>query len=435
MTLRRYPAYKESGTAWLGDVPQAWVVERLKRGFDLMKRPVLATDGNVTAFRDGQVTLRSNRRIDGFTEADKEIGYQGIEPNDLVIHAMDAFAGAIGVSDSRGKSTPVYSVCRAHAGYEPRYYALTLRHIALSGYITSLGKGVRERSTDFRWNDAQNVLVPVPPVDEQKAILNYLDAQTAKIDALIGKQEQLIETLAERRQALISHAVTKGLNPDVPMKDSGVAWLGNVPSHWAVTAMKRLLAIPITDGPHETPDFFDEGVPFVSAEAVSTGEIRFDKIRGHITEEEHARFSRKYFPKRDDIYVVKSGATTGVSAIVDTDVIFNIWSPLAAIRARSGVIPQFLLNFIRSREFQSAIELNWSYGTQQNIGMSTLGQLPVALPPTSEQSDISQFLSIETSQINALSTKAREMIEVLKERRQALISAAVTGKIDVGGLT
>lgn len=199
---------KGSGTAWLGDVPTMWAVQRLKNGFDLMKRPVLAADGNVTAFRDGQVTLRSNRRIDGFTEADKEIGYQGIEPKDLVIHAMDAFAGAIGVSDSRGKSTPAYSVCRARAGYDPLYYALTLRHIALSGYIASLGKGVRERSTDFRWNDAKNVLVPVPSLSEQLAITVHLDRETTQIGALAAKAREMIGVLKERRQSLISAAVT-----------------------------------------------------------------------------------------------------------------------------------------------------------------------------------------------------------------------------------
>ena len=160
MTINTYKEYKNTGVEWLGKLPAHWDVFPLKAGFNLMKRPPPENCGVITAFRDGEVTLRSNRRMDGFTEAFQEIGYQGVEPNDLVIHAMDAFAGAIGVSDSKGKSTPVYSVCEPKRDYFSRYYGLVLRHIALAGFIQSLAKGIRERSTDFRWSDAKNIPIP-----------------------------------------------------------------------------------------------------------------------------------------------------------------------------------------------------------------------------------------------------------------------------------
>lgn len=199
---------KNSGIDWFGEIPQHWDVVPLKFGFELQKRPPPADSGTVTAFRDGQVTLRSNRRTEGFTEALQEIGYQGIEVEDLVIHAMDAFAGAIGVSDSRGKSSPVYSVCKAKSGYLPKFYGLFLRHMSLTGYIESLSKGIRERSTDFRWSDAKNVPIPRPPEAEQVEILNYLDSEISKIDSLLKEQEKQIELLNERRVSLISAAVT-----------------------------------------------------------------------------------------------------------------------------------------------------------------------------------------------------------------------------------
>jgi type I restriction enzyme S subunit len=423
VTTRQYPAYKASGTTWLGDVPDTWAVERLKRGFVLKKRPVLTTDGNVTAFRDGQVTLRSKRRTDGFTEADKEIGYQGVEPDDLVIHAMDAFAGAIGVSDSRGKSTPVYSVCRAHPGYEPRYFALTLRHIALSGYIASLGKGVRERSTDFRWNDAKDVLVPVPSVEEQLAILSYLDTHIAEIDLLIEKQEQLIETLAERRRAVISYVVTKGLNPRVPMKDSGRDWMGRVPQGWAVEKLSS---------------------HFIAKKGSNAGLL-----------------TREYCASVPGNFPVYSGQTEngGVMAEIDTHefdggadgVLFS-----TTVGARAMTVQHIFGKFSLSQNcmiiqkrgnltvryyyylFQALFEAQrreLSAHMQPSFRMSDLYAYRILVPTETEQRAMADFLDGETNKIGSLSGKAREMISILKERRQALISAAVTGKIDVRGLS
>lgn len=203
-------------------------------------------------------------------------------------------------------------------------------------------------------------------------------------------------------------------------------WLGPVPEHWQVMAIKHVVAIPVTDGPHETPDFLDSGVPFVSAEAVSSGKINFDKIRGFISKADHERYSQKYLPKRGDIFMIKSGATTGVTAIVETDAEFNIWSPLAVIRCNEGSNPYFVLNFMRSRSFQEAVALSWSYGTQQNIGMGVIGDLSVTVPSVEEQQFIAAHLYRETSRIDALVEKKTRFIGLLREKRQALITHAVT---------
>ncbi|MHB8545025.1 MAG: restriction endonuclease subunit S, partial [Leptospirales bacterium] len=154
-------------------------------------------------------------------------------------------------------------------------------------------------------------------------------------------------------------------------------------------------------------------------------------IRGYISEEDHARYSLKYHPKIHDIYMVKSGATTGVTAIVETDVEFSIWSPLAAIRCGDLVAPYFVLNFLRSTNFQEALALNWSFGTQQNIGMGVLQNISISIPPAEEQEYISSFLDQETSRIDTLISEAKKFIDLLKEGRSSLITAAVTGKINV----
>jgi type I restriction enzyme S subunit len=209
-------------------------------------------------------------------------------------------------------------------------------------------------------------------------------------------------------------------------KGSGVEWLGEVPEHWEVSYLKRIVAMPITDGPHETPQFVDEGVPFVSAEAVSSGKIDFSKIRACISNEDNARYSQKYSPKLHDIFMVKSGATTGTTAIVEDRTDFNIWSPLAVIRCNEEANPHFILNFMRSRNFQEAVTLNWSFGTQQNIGMGVIENLPCTLPPFAEQAKIAEFLDQETGKIDELVAEQQRLMELLKEKRQVVISHAVT---------
>lgn len=234
----KYDSYKDSEIPWIGDIPTKWEKVKAKWLFTKIDRPVRAEDDVVTAFRDGQVTLRKNRRTEGFTNALKEHGYQGIRKGDLVIHAMDAFAGAIGVSDSDGKSTPVYSACipRGEFYTNTKYYAYLLRYMALSGYINSLAKGIRERSTDFRFSDFSDLILPNPSEAEQDRIVNFLDQKTAEIDAAIAKKQELIQLLNEQKTILINRAVTKGLNPNVKMKDSGVAWIGET------LALESLLA-------------------------------------------------------------------------------------------------------------------------------------------------------------------------------------------------
>ncbi|QDU53125.1 Type-1 restriction enzyme EcoKI specificity protein [Gimesia panareensis] len=209
-------------------------------------------------------------------------------------------------------------------------------------------------------------------------------------------------------------------------KDSGVDWLGAVPSHWDVVPIKHIVATPVTDGPHETPEFINEGIPFVSAEAVSSGKIDFAKIRGYISQADHVRYCQKYKPQVGDVYMVKSGASTGTTAIVEDDREFSIWSPLAVIRCDENSYPRFVLNFLRSRNFQEGVTLNWSFGTQQNIGMNVIENLNITKPPLDEQKVISSFLDVETAKIDALVAEQQQLIELLKEKRQAVISHAVT---------
>jgi len=446
MSFPQYPEYKDSGVEWLGEVPAHWVVSPFKWQID-------ANDGGAwgedpLGDNDTYVLRSIDQTVDGRWKvtdpalrhlSQKEQASTVLKAGDLVVTKSS------GSSLHIGKTTLV-DKCMASKGFSfgnfmqrirtKRSFLPKLAWYFMNNAVARLQLDLLSNSTtglaNLNGTIIGEVQVATPPQKEQTDIVAFLDHETARIDALVEEQQRLIGLLKEKRQAVISHAVTKGLDPDVPMKDSGVEWLGEVPAHWDVVPLKFIVSTSVTDGPHETPEFIDDGVPFVSAEAVSSGKIDFDKAR-FIRREDHERFSRKYSPKKHDIYMVKSGATTGITAIVEGDMEFNIWSPLAVIRCKDWVDPYFVLHSMRSTNFQESVVLNWSYGTQQNIGMGVIENLPIAIPPENEQKEISAFLSSHVENWEVLTQEASRTVSLLQERRSALISAAVTGKIDVRG--
>ena len=213
------------------------------------------------------------------------------------------------------------------------------------------------------------------------------------------------------------------------MKDSGIEWIGEIPEGWSVSKVLHCLSMPITDGPHTTPILYDTGIPFVSAEAVScgNGRIDFSHIRGYISEKFYKECCQKYIPEIDDIYMIKSGATTGRVAIVDTTRVFTIWSPLAVFRCNKDcILPKFLFYYLQSPAFQKEVEFGWTFGTQQNVGMRSLEQMKVCVPPLNEQNTIVNHLDYQCAQIDLLLQKALSSIEEYKKLKQAVITQAVT---------
>lgn len=197
---------KDSGIPWVGQFPTHWTKKKGKYILRYMSKPVKQDDGVITCFRDGEVTLRSNRREDGFTMADKEIGYQGVDVGDLVVHGMDGFAGAIGISDSRGKASPVLNVLNTKQN--KKYIMYYLRSMAYGEVFTALSTGIRVRSCDLRWNKLAELLYPLPPIDEQNNIVNYIDEQIARTNEIIADKKSQIETLDGYKKSLIYEYVT-----------------------------------------------------------------------------------------------------------------------------------------------------------------------------------------------------------------------------------
>ncbi|QHI08712.1 restriction endonuclease subunit S [Acinetobacter haemolyticus] len=433
MEFKQYPSYKNSGVEWLGDVPDEWDIYPFWHLFNRKEITNKTQEQLLSVYLDRGVILHSEGGGMVHKPADNLEKYQLVEVNDFVMNNQQAWRGSVGVSPYKGIVSPAYLIFSFNKKIcAPKFFKYFLRDkgVVDQFMIASMSVGTIQRQV--KWHLLKTIQLSIPSLIEQNTIANFLDTETARIDNLISKQEKLIELLEEQRKSIISHAVTKGLNPNAPMKDSGVEWLGDVPEHWMTPSSKHLLEIPITDGPHETPNFVDDGVPFISAEAISKGKIDFDKKRGYITPELNAIYSKKYSPKIEDIYMVKSGATTGKVAMVETTEEFNIWSPLAVFRCnKNKVLPKFLLAVFNSSHFYDALVLNWSYGTQQNIGMGVLSNIEIPCPPLKEQAEIIQHLDAQNTKFDKLISTQSQLIEKLKEYRSSIISHAVTGKIEV----
>lgn len=424
----KYPAYKDSGVEWLGDIPAHWEV--LKAKYLWKEKIELAQTEEETLLSVSQYLGVNNREVDSRSES--LVGYKKVAENDLVINIMLAWLGGLGLSPLSGVVSPAYGVYQLLSEADSKFLHYLYRTSTYLDEFARRSRGVVPSRWRMYTDDFGQVLTLLPPKEEQTDIAQFLDRKTAQIDKAISIKEKQIALLKERRQVLIHNAVTRGLNPNAPLKDSGVEWIGEIPAHWEVTSVKHTLSTPITDGPHTTPELLDEGIPFISAEAIKNGEIDFDKKRGFISVKDHLLFSKKYSPMKGDIYMVKSGATTGNIAMVKTDEDFSIWSPLAVFRVNSNkVLADYLYIYLESPSFKKGVELSWSFGTQQNIGMGVLSNLPICYPTIAEQNEIINHVKASSTKISiAISCKEKE-IEKLKEYKAILINSAVTGKIKV----
>ncbi|EAK3352640.1 restriction endonuclease subunit S [Campylobacter upsaliensis] len=397
-------SYKPSGIKWLGEIPHHWEIKKAKGIFKEVKRSVKDNDEIITCFRDGIVTLRKNRRTEGFTNSLKEIGYQGIRVNDLVIHSMDAFAGAIGVSDSNGKATPVYVVCvpRYDNLADNKYYAYLLRNVANSGFILSLAKGIRERSTEFKYNDFADLKIPLPPLQEQKEIAEFLDKKCEKIQNYINKKQKLITLLQEKKQALINEVVTKGLNPNIEFKNSEIAYLGLIPHHWEVRRMKFMASIH--NGREQTEIADENGIyPIYGSGGILGKSMYFIYDKPSVLLGRKGTIDKPLFVE-EPFWTIDTMFYTSVSKIV---------------------LPKYFYYLCLTIDFQFYI----SGSAIPSMTQYDLANISFALPPLQEQKQIANFLDEKCEKINSAIEKTKRQIELIKEYKNTLINEAVCGRV------
>ncbi len=400
--LKPYPAYKESGLPWVGEIPTHWDIRRGKTLFVKTYRPPREEDETVTCFRDGTVTLRKNRRTTGFTEALKEIGYQGIRVGDLVIHAMDAFAGAVGVSDSDGKSSPVYSVCKPRDDANPHYYAMLVRRMALTGWIQAQAKGIRERSTDFRFSDFGENPLPLPPPEEQAAIVRFLDHANRKIDRFIRGKKKLKNLVSERLNTLTEQAIL----------ENNLNW----------EKLARIVEVV------SRPAFRENNKTYTRLGLYNRGRGVFHKPTCLGSELGDSDF---FWVKSGDLIISGQFAWEGAVALAtetENDCVVSHRYPV--LNCKNTVMSnEVLLAIFRSSFGQLIMDYNSRGAAGRNRPLNLRSLLNEKIPVISDDKQIEIQHALREEAWITLNTQ--KWVRVLEEYRTRLTADVVTGKLDV----
>lgn len=413
-------AMRDSGLEWLGEIPAEWSIVKGKHVFALLQRPVKDSDGVITCFRDGEVTLRSNRRTEGFTVALKEIGYQGIEPGDLVVHGMDGFAGSIGISDSRGKASPVLNVL--DSTQNKKFLMYYLRALAYREVYLALADGIRVRSCNLSWKKIGSLPIALPSPGEQLRIASYLDEKCAQVDRAIEAAEGSIEEYKAYKGSIVSRAVTKGLDKHVEMKDSGVEWLGWIPAHWSKTPIKRMFYISKTIAGKTGFDVLSITQRGLKVKDITSGE-------GQLA----ADYSNYQIVEPGDFAMNHMDLLTGWIDVSDRS---GVTSPDYRVfkARRENIDKRYYL-----RVFQYYYFGRIFYGFCKGISSKGRWRLPAdafrnmqaPVPPLDEQRRIANYLDERCAQIDRAISAKKSIIDDLKAYKQSLIYEVVTGKREV----
>ena len=431
--MNRYPSYKPSGVKWLGEIPSHW---RLVKSKYLWKES-FATSEN------GNEELLSVSQYDGITPAKGDSrseslkGYKIVSENDLVINIMLAWMGGLGVSNYNGIVSPAYCIYKLNDDSNPKFLHYLYKTPLYLAEFARHSTGVIPSRWRMYTDDFGQVLSLIPPREEQDAIVSYLDERTAKIDAAIAQQQKMIDLLNERKQIIINRAVTKGLNPNAKMKDSGVEWIGEVPCHWECRKLKSICAntqYSIKTGPFgsqlkgdDIQEFGD--VPIYNQRVVIDNDCYL--FNSYVSKAK-ADALKSFVVKSKDLLITTRG-TIGKSTIVPNDALEGILHPcIIAIRLNFDLCwNEYLQFFFQSIAFNTDMTLKSNATTIEVIYSYNLKECFVPIPPIDEQKHIVEYLNEELSKINQTIAATTNQISLLQERKQIIINEVVTGKVKV----
>lgn len=436
MSFPKYPAYKDSEVEWIGEIPVGWNLLNGRRLFADKKISARSGDEQLSATQkygvipqkdfmkneDQKVTLAISG-IDNFRHVDE---------GDFVI-SLRSFQGGIEYSSYNGCVSPAYTVLCRKNKINDIFWSYLFKSRLFIDEINASSEGIRDGKT-IRYEQFGKIAFAIPPLPEQQAIARFLDRECRKIDALIVEQERLIALLAEKRQAVISHAVTKGLNPNTPMKDSGIPWIGMVPEGWEVVTAGRVMRV--TSGFAFPSDRFlqeGKGVPLLRGVNIGIGKLRWDDVV----------YWERQINDGLDIYELKEGdivigmdrpwISSGlrISQIHKEDLPCLLLQRVGLLRGGDDLNCVFLMYQYSLPNFMHFLAPEMTGVSVPHISPSQIASFPITLPPRKIQDEIIAYLERTTADFENLVSVAAKAITLLKERRAALISAAVTGKIDV----
>jgi type I restriction enzyme, S subunit len=428
--LKPYGEYKSSNLEWLQNLPTHWTNFRLDHLFNLRNEMPLATDGRVTGYLSGRVTLRSNMADQKIKGVVKDGGWRRIHKGDFAISGMNAHLGGMGVSDSFGKCSPIYLILQPKESTNAHFIAHLMRHVAHLGVLKSYVNTIRYNSADFKQDALKLFRLPLPPLEEQNAIVRFLEFANHRIEQYIRAKRKLIALLNEQKQAIIHQAVTKGLDASVPMKDSGVPWLGEIPAHWDYISFARLSRVIRGASPRPAGDpryFHGTYMPWLTVGEVTKDSAIFLESTVTALTREGVENS-VVFPK-DTLVLTNSGATLGVPKILAIDVCAND-GVVAFSKLSTRVNSVFAYYYLSTLTMRLRDELRQG-GTQPNLNIMMVRSIVCPIPPIDEQKNITMFLEDELRIVNETISRAEREIALMREYRTRLVADVVTGQVDV----
>ena len=418
---------------WLRQMPAHWGIKRGKSVFQSIdQRSSTGNEELLTVSSTRGIVPRRTASVTMF-KAESYLGYKLCWPGDLVINSLWAWGGGLGVSRHHGIISSAYGVYRICSGAPliPDYVHELVRSSAFHWELQVRSKGVwisRLQLTDISFLDAP---IPLPPPEEQAAIVRFLDYANGRLERAIRAKRKLIALLHEQKQAIIHRAVTRGLDPTVPLKPSGIPWLGNIPEHWEVSALRRHWQV--TDCKHLTVPFVEDGIPLASVVEVQSFSLKLTRCKKTKPEWYRILIEGGRKPKRGDLIYCRN-ASVGACALVETDIDFAMGQDVCLIRSQSQ--NQRFLNYLLHSPFMDhQLELLLVGSTFKRINISDIKALTTLVPPKPEQDAVCAFLDSELATFDTAITHLEREIELLREYRTRLVADVVTGKLDVRGVT
>ncbi len=430
--VTKYDDYKDSGVEWLGEIPEHWEVSRL----GLILNPI-STNNRLdlpllSITREKGVILRDldNEEENHNFIPDDLSNYKVLLKGQFGMNKMKAWQGSYGISNYDGIVSPAYFIFNLDSRLYSAYFHSAIRSKLYVSFFGAASDGVRIGQWDLSKPRMKNIPFLIPPPKEQNAIAEFLDRKTALIDQAIGIKQKQIELLKERRQVLIHNAVTKGLNPNAKMKDSGVEWIGEIPEGWEVTRLKNKIIL-LTGYPFKSEKYVDEGIKLARGINVKEGVLDWKETRFWPSIEKHLE---PYLLKEGDVLIAMDGSKVGKNfcKIKEQDLPILLLQRVARLRTKLNLTSDFLYNNIANQNFLKWVEMTKTDPMVPHIAPADINNFQIGLPPLQEQKLISKFINTLSAKIaTAISCKEKE-IEKLKEYKSTLINSAVTGKIKVG---
>lgn len=421
----RYDKYKDSGIAWIGEIPEHW---ELRKGKNLFKlRNSKGNNNAILLAATQKYGMIPQSQVEGVVQVKQNTDlntFKTVHKNDYVI-SLRSFQGGFEMSEYEGVCSPAYQVFYSTKPCCNYFFKYMFKSYGFVSQINAFTLGIRE-GKNIQYEDFSLMKLPLPTIQEQQSIATYLDQKCSEIDELITLQEEMITKLQSYKQSVITEAVTKGLDKNVPLKDSGIEWIGEIPEHWICTVFKKFLSEPMQYGANEPAEECNYNDPryIRITDIKDDGTLRDDTFKSLPLEK-----AKEYMLTKGDLLFARSGATVGKTFLYKEDYAACFAGYLIKARCnKNELLPNFIFYYTLSNAYQNWKNSIFIQSTIQNIGADKYSVMPIIAPPLSEQQSIANYLDQKCSEIDELISIKQQKIEKLKDYKKSLIFECVTGK-------